>query len=1060
MATLVGRDAELGRLLALLDDALLVVPGAGRAVGALVSGDAGIGKSRLVSEVSAIAVAKGVTVLCGHCAEIGDSVPYLPFADALRGVRLPPGKATRLAEAVRKRPVLARLLPDGSGGQEAGTDRSGLAREQMFGAVLGLLAELAADAPVLLILEDLHWADASTRDLLTFLSRMLDRERVAMVLTYRTDDLHRRHPLRPVVADLLRLPTVTAVELPSLPAAAMAELLSSIPIGPVPGPGSAATLNRIVERAEGNPYYAEELLAASSEARPLPSGLAALLLSRVERVSDAAQQVLRAAAVEGRRADDDIVRALVRDFSGLADPEYDAAVRELVAHQLLVPDLADAGHEPGSGYAFRHALLREAVYNDLMPGERTRLHARLAALLATRAPGTPGVAAQLAHHSLASHDIPGAFAASIRAGREAHHLGAPAEAHRHYDQALALWDRVADAEKLAGMTWGALSLRSATAAAHAGDVPRAVQLLRRLRDALAVDPQDAGGGELQSRTGERLAYFLLQMDSSQEYAEALRVAEGTVSETPEQPPTSYRARAMATYALALMVSEGYGMALDWAQRAQAAARQAGAPWVEADALVTIGLLAGRAGEQDEAIRTFTAAHEQAAGTEMLSVELRATYHLSRERLSRGELAEAARIAHIGVLRADDEGLRLAPYGLDLQHLHFQAHYADGQWDHVQELADGFMVHVTSQPEAVLSAMALFIDVARGNPAADERRTWLEPFWGDEFVAFIGRGLYAEHALWRGDCDLALAEAHASIDCDGWPTHTPGVIRPAAIALSVRADRAMLARARGDDAAREEELRLAAELLEIAREGARNPSRPSMALGPEGRGWLARCEAEFQRARGRNSPENWERVLAEFGPGYVYETARTQWRLAEALAEAGRRDDAAQAWGFAVSTANKLGAAPMRAALDGLRRRARLDAGPVDTRAAEDAHRDGTASSLTEREREVLRLVALGKSNREIAAELFIAPKTASVHVSNILGKLGAASRTEAAAIAHRAGQLLDRLGQVNPLDRGRDLRQPAGQRRHAQARPGGHVEVPVAQHERLRDVRLVVPVRR
>ncbi|MCW2932576.1 MAG: ATPase-like protein [Actinomycetia bacterium] len=1010
MATLVGRDAELGRLLAFLDDALLVVPGAGRAVGALVSGDAGIGKSRLVSEVSAIAVAKGVTVLCGHCAEIGDSVPYLPFADALRGVRLPAGKATRLAEAVRKRPVLARLLPDGSGSQQGEADRSGLAREQMFGAVLGLLAELAADAPVLLILEDLHWADASTRDLLTFLSRMLDRERVAMVLTYRTDDLHRRHPLRPVVADLLRLSTVTSVELPSLPPTAMAELLSSIQNGPAPGPRSAAILNRIVERADGNPYYAEELLAASSDARPLPSGLAELLLSRVERVTDAAQQVLRAAAVEGRRADDDIVRALVRDSSGLADPEYDAAVRELVAHQLLVPDLADAGHEPGSGYAFRHALLREAVYNDLMPGERTRLHARLAALLATRAPGTPGVAAQLAHHSLASHDIPGAFAASIQAGREAHHLAAPAEAHRHYDQALALWDRVADAEKLAGMTWGTLSLRSATAAAHAGDVPRAVQLLRRLRDALAVDAQDA---ELRSRTGERLAYFLLQMDSAQEHAEALRVAQGTVSETPAQPPTAYRARAMATYALALMVSEGYDTALDWAQRAQAAARQADAPWVEADALVTIGLLASRAGEQEEAIRTFTAAHEQAAGTEMLSVELRATYHLSRERLSRGELAEAARIAHIGVLRADDEGLGLAPYGLDLQHLHFQAHYADGHWDHVQELADSFTVHVTSQPEAVLSAMALFIDVARGNPAADERRTWLEPFWGDEFVAFIARGLYAEHALWRGDTDLVLAEAHASINCDGWPTHTPAVIRPAAIALSVRADRAMLARARGDDAALEEELRLAAELLEIAREGARYPSRPSVALGPEGRGWLARCEAEFQRARARNFPGNWELVLAEFGPGYVYETARTQWRLAQALAEAGRRDDAAHIWGSAVATANKLGAAPLRAALDGFRRRARLDpraAGegtghPAANEANEHGagSRDGTASPLTEREREVLRLVALGKSNREIAAELFIAPKTASVHVSNILGKLGAASRTEAAAIAHREG---------------------------------------------------------
>ena len=394
--------------------------------------------------------------------------------------------------------------------------------------------------------------------------------------------------------------------------------------------------------------------------------------------------------------------------------------------------------------------------------------------------------------------------------------------------------------------------------------------------------------------------------------------------------------------------------------------------------------------------------------------------------------------------------------MDLQYLHFQAHYADGQWDHAQDIADGFAVHVTGQPEAILSAMALFIDVARGNLAADERRTWLEPFWGDGFVSFIARGLYAEHALWQGDTDLALAEARASINADGWPSHSPSVIRPAAIALSARADRAMLARARGDDAALEEELRLAAELLEIAHEGARYPSRPAVVLGPEGLGWLARCEAEYQRACARNSPENWERVLAEFGPGYVYETARTQWRLAEALAEAGRRDDAAQAWGSAVSTADKLGAAPLRAALEGLRRRARLD--PREANEPSAGSRDGTASSLTDREREVLRLVALGKSNREIAAELFIAPKTASVHVSNILGKLGAASRTEAAAIAHRGGLLLDRLGQVNPLDRGRDLRQPAGQRRHAQARPGGHVQVPVAQHEWLGDVGLVVPV--
>jgi DNA-binding NarL/FixJ family response regulator len=997
MPNLVGREAELGRLLALLDDVLLAGPGAGRAVSALVGGDAGIGKSRLVNEVSAIAAGKGATVLWGNCAEIGDSVPYLPFADALRGVGLPPETAGRLAEAVRKRPVLARLLPDGSAGQEAEADRSGLAREQMFGAVLGLLAELAEQSPVLLILEDLHWADASTRDLLTFLSRMLHRERVALVCTYRTDDLHRRHPLRAVIAGLARLSSVTLVELPPLPPAAMAELLSGI--REVPGPPTAATLNRIVQRADGNPYYAEELLAAAADSGPLPSGLAALLLSRVERVSDAAQQVLRAAAVEGRRGDDDIVRALVRD-SGLTEREYDAAVRELVAHQLLVAGPGGAADEAGSGYAFRHALLREAVYTDLMPGERTRLHARLAALLAAGAPGAPGIAAQLAHHSLASHDIPGGFAASIRAGEEAHRLGAPAEAHRHYDQALALWDRVDDAEALAGMTRGKLAFTSAIAAAHAGDVPRAVVALRRLRDRLTGegDSEDPEGAELISRTGERLAYFLLEMDNADAPAEALRVAQATVRETPEEPPTAYRARAMATYALALMVTKEYDVALEWAQQAQSAARQAGAPWVEADALVTVGSLARRAGDEEKAIATFAAAHEQAARTGMLSVELRAAYHLSEERLSRGELAEAARVAHGGVRRADDEGLSLAPYGLDLQHLHFQAHYADGQWDHAQEIADSFTVRVTRHSEAVLSAMALFIDVARGNAAADERRTWLAPFWGDLMVTYIARSLLAEHALWRGDTDLALAEADSSVNSEGWPAHTPSVIRPVAIALSARADRAVRARAAGDATALAEELRLATQLLEVAREGAGNPSRPAQVLGPEGRGWLARCEAECQRAHGRNSPENWERVLAEFGPGYVYETARAQWRLAEALAEAGRREEAAQAWWSAASTADTLGAAPLRAALDGLRRRARLDPG-----AADGSPRNGVAGSLTEREREVLRLVALGKSNREIAAELFITAKTASVHVSNILGKLGAASRTEAAAIAHREG---------------------------------------------------------
>ena len=990
MAILIGRDAELGRLRARLDDAA-----AGRSVAALIAGDAGVGKSRLVSEVTQIAGDRGFTVLCGQCAEIGDSVPYLPFADAIRTA------SAEVEAAVKARPVLARLLPDGGDGRNPEADLAGLTRQQMFGAVLGLLAELSARAPVLLVLEDLHWADASTRDLLTFLLRMLHRERVVTIGTYRSDDLYRRHPLRPVIADLLRMPSVLPLALGPLAPSALAELLASI--SEFPGRLSAATINRIVASADGNAYYAEELLVALSDAAGgaagepgLPAGLAALLMSRVERVSDAAQQVLRAAAVAGRRADDHLIRAA----SGLPDAAYDEAVREAVAHHLLVRDGDD-------GYTFRHALLREAVYNDLLPGERTRLHGQLAVLLA----GVPGAAAELAHHSVASHDVPGAFAASIRAAEEAQRLGAPAEAHQHYDQALALWDRVDDAVAIAGMSRGELGLKSATAASAAGDVPRAVHLLRRIRERLAEPGANGTAGqadpELRSRVGERLAYFLLQIDDSGAPAEALRAAAESVAQLPAEPPTRNLARAMSTYAIAFMVNGDVASAREWAQRAQAAGERA-APWLAADALVTLGHLSSREGETEEAKRLFTAAFEQAAGTHMLQVELRATYFLALEQQTRGELAEAARIAQLGVRRADDEGLGLAPFGLDLRHLHFQARFLTGEWHEAQQLADGFPVRVTSLPEALLSAMALFVDVARGNPAAEERRTWLEPFFHDSFITYITRGLLAEQALWGGDTDLALSHAEAAIRADMirgdmLPAYYPSVLRPAAVAMAARADRAAAARSAGDTEAEAAELEVARQLLDMAREGARSPARPKAVLGSEGRGWLARAEAEYLRASGHNAPEAWEAVLAAFGPQYVYETARGQWRLAEALLGADRREEAAEVWRAAAATATQLGAVPLLAALEALALRGHLATGPARGGPASPQDRAYLTAALTDREREVLRLLARGMSNRKIGEELFISPKTASVHVSNIFAKLAVTNRTEAAVIAEREG---------------------------------------------------------
>jgi DNA-binding CsgD family transcriptional regulator len=986
---LVGRAGELARLLARLEEAA-----SGQAVVALVSGDAGVGKTRLVTELTALADQRGFTVLSGHCAELGDSVPYLPLADALRDATHASssgGAAAPLLDALASRPVLGRLLPDHGTTAAADGDGSGLARQQLFGAVLGLLAELAEAAPVLLVLEDLHWADRSTRDLVTFLSRVLHRERVVVAGTYRSDDLHRRHPLRPVVAELLRLPRVTPVDLGPLDASAMAEHLTALG-----GNLEAAALNGIVARAEGNTYYAEELLAAAAEGETLPAGLAALLLGRVERLSAPAQQVVRVAAVAGPRADDE----LVREVSGMPAAAYEDAVREAVAQQVLVADDAE-------GYTFRHALLREAVYADLLPGERTRLHASLAALLGDegRDAALPGTAAELAHHCLESHDIPGAFAASVRAGQEAERFAAPAEAHRHYDQALSLWERVSEPERLANMNRGMLALRSANNAAASGDVARAVQQLKRLHEFLS----DGADPMLASRAAERLAYFLLETG---DFTDAVAAARSASTGLPTDPPSWQYARALSTYAQTLLYAaeepagpDAEEQVRDVAEQARAAARAAAAPWAEADTLVTLGLLAERNGRSKEAVEQFTLAHRQAADARVLGVELRAAYQLARAQLERGDLGDASVTAHEGVRRASETGLGLAPYGVELQFLHYLAHYCDGSWDHAQQLADSFSIRVTSVAEARLSAMSLFVEVARGSPAVEERRIWLEPFWpADRFGEYIARSLLAEHAQWHGDIDTALTEVAAAISSqlDYLGDFGPPIIRVAAVGLSACADRAVQARGTGDDDAARIAVEEAGTLIEAAREGAAYRRRPKFVLGVDGRGWLARAEAEWRRARGTSDPQAWQHVLDTFGPAFVYEEARSRWRLAEALAEVGKRDDAQQQWRQAAQIADSLGAAPLRASLDALARRARL-AGTGSGLMA--GHASGDLATLTAREQEVLRLLAAGRSNREIGTALLIAPKTASVHVSNILAKLGATSRTEAAAIAHRRGLL-------------------------------------------------------
>ncbi|GIH24035.1 LuxR family transcriptional regulator [Acrocarpospora phusangensis] len=955
---MIGRKAELGRLVRVLDEAA-----GGLAGVALVGGDAGIGKTRLIRELIERARRRDFVVLVGQCAELGDALPYLPLTDALRGAAGEPGGPVAVGLAAR--PVLTRLLPDSDAGP-ADAATGALAQQRLFGSTLSLLSEVAEQRPVLFVLEDLHWADRSTRDLVVFLTRMLQRERVCLVGTYRTDDLHRRHPLRPVLAELQRLPLVTGVEVPPLADEAMATHLTGL------GAGDSHAIDGVVRRAGGNPFFAEELFAATAGSERLPGTLADVLMARVEGLSDTAQQVLRVAAVAGRRVDHEVLRAA----AGLADGPLEEALREIVSRGLLA-----VGRQ--IGYEFRHALLQEAVYDDLLPGERTRLHLTFAGLLTERG----GSAAELAHHYSAAHDLRGALTASVEAGRRAIELGAPAEAHQHFDRALADWAHVPDAEQLTGTDRVRLTLDSAAAAADSGDYHRAISQLKRLR-------QLVGTAELVAEINERLAYYQADADETAGMLEAAHTAVAALADEGESP---LLARALATYARTLWINERPQEASATAVRALEVARRTGAVDAETAALVSLALIEEVTGAAERAEELLFGAAAQTSAN--LSINLRARFNHARVQYERGNLAAAGKSAEEGVRLARETGLTWSIYGTDLRFLQYLVHYVDGDWTTAETLANGFGVRVGTIAEAVLSSFALFVEVGQGRPAAVERLRWLEPFWSqDELVVYMARGLAAEQAMWQGD--PATAWTHAQAVIDTLKPFDAGLIRIAATGLGALAELA------ADPHVGAEQLRVlrqrADDTLALGRYAAANGMSGARGeLGPEGRGWAARAEAEWHRVHGTATPEVWRAAVEGFSFGFCYEDARSRWRLAEILLETGDREAAQAEWAIATEIAGRLRAAPLGQVLAELGRRARfsIDAGG-DERAPDERN---VLASLTGREREVLALVTAGKSNREIGERLFISQKTASVHVSNILAKLGAATRTEAAAIAYREG---------------------------------------------------------
>jgi DNA-binding CsgD family transcriptional regulator/tetratricopeptide (TPR) repeat protein len=935
----VGRARELGQLERALDAAR-----AGGSTAVLVAGDAGIGKTRLASELAARARDEGFEVLLGRSIDlVGTELPYQPFVEALR----PLGGLPQVD------------------GEAAGSQL------RVFQDTLALLSERAAAVPVLLVLEDLHWADTSTLDLVVFLAHNLDDRPVVLLATYRADELASAGRVRRLADGVRRSGSALVLELGPFDREEVAALLAARADALVP----AALTEAIVARCEGNPFFAEELLAAADQGGELPRGLRDLLLQRVAGLDPAAQGLVRVAAAAGR----DVGYPLLRAVAGLPERDVRESLRQAVDHGVLVAEQASGS------FRFRHALLAEAVYATILPGEREELHARLAEELAR---GGAAAAAELAPHWAAAGRNEEALAASVEAARQAQTVFGLAEALAHLERALKLWDAVPDAAELARLDLAELCAWAAKLASPTGAAPRAAELARQAIELVgAEDPHRAA--LLQVDLGE----YLFESGSGDALLAAI---ERAVELVPAQPPSPARAYALGSLAGALMVAGRYAESLPISEQALALARGVGARQAEVRALTVLGVDLAYLGRADEGI-----AHLRHALR--LAEEVGDHWGLDRVYVNftdvltmLGRPRESVRLGQAGL-----EVLRR--YGIDSSLLvsnQVETLLAIGDWDEADRLSAAALRGLTSSfPYAPLIIRA-GVEVGRGD--FDRARAHLEAagaLRGDEGHYLLYDGYLADLALWErrwADTDAAIHEGLARAR---QREAALSRVQLCAKGLRAQAELAALARARRDGGAVADQLARARTLLTTARHAAEE----AMAVTPNAAGWLALAEAEHERARGVARPELWADAVAAWErlerPPLV---AYCRWRQAEALVAAGAgRAQASGPLQQAHAVAARIGAKPIAEQLELLAQRARLeltspDAGPPDRKQGLEELLD-----LTPREAEVLTLLARGYTNREIAATLVISVRTAGVHVSHILRKLGAPNRLEAAAIAHR-----------------------------------------------------------
>jgi DNA-binding CsgD family transcriptional regulator len=979
----VGRTAESS---AVLDAVRATANGTPAAV--IVDGDAGVGKTRLITEVSTRLAAEGHLVLTGNCLDLGDAPPpYLPFVQAFRRREADaPGEVADLAQTL---PVFGRLMRGGVAGPSGdagmvpaadgtvaerfdGTAAERLDRGELFESVYQAFATLAAEQPVVLIVEDAHWADQASRDLLGFLFRRIGADRVAIVVTYRADDVHRRHPLRATLAEWMRLPAVSRVHLEPLSAGDMRSLVSALRGGAL----DEDALRSIVERAEGNAFFAEELVAAADqvESARLPWQLADVLLVRLDRLSDDARDVVRVAATSGRMVSHDVLEAV----AGKPSAALDAALREAVDRNVLVPGPA------GRGYVFRHALLAEAIYDDLLPGERVRLHAAYVAELRDRADAN---AADLARHALAARDIATAYDASVRAGCEAMTLAAPQEAMHHFMAAIELADQLT----VSAEDRSALVLEVAEASIAAGRSSRGVNLARSMLTSMSAQE------EPQARARVLYAYAAASFHSEIDH-QLLNATTEALTLVPQDPPSALHARIAALHA---RISKTVGRDVEgvhWARLAIEEGEAVGAREAVADAQTTLANIETSAGDPAAAAELLREVIARAEADNDLAAEFRSRFSLGSLHYEVFDLAAAQDVFAQAIERAQSVGRQWELFAMHARSMLSLVKYMAGDWDGA--LADLDLHGQVAPPvsAAMFRATEARILAGRGDTqvALDAVRR-LRPHWPDEgriglFTVIAALEVF-EYQAAADDAVALLDDAVRELGELWLSTWFLARIELGTLVLGALAAEA----ANASQQRRGELVAIGARVAEDGRTTVRRGLPPGRRLGVEGLAWQQRLEAEWARLRwiaGVDPPTAdelvsvWRDTVTAFGFGDVVHLARARARYAAVLRATGESGQAAEQAGLARDAARTMGAVPL------LEEIKRLGTAPVATN-------DSTQSALTAREREVLGLVCAGRSNRQIATALYISEKTVSVHVSNILAKLGVGSRTEAAAEARR-----------------------------------------------------------